>query len=231
MYDYDLPIPLPICDVPTSRRRISPAAIGVDPTGRRAIGQCWRGRHVACHRSRRAGRGRRPRAPARQRGDSQQYAASRDPAVHLSGHALSNGCAGRSFGQRAFRYAPGIATEAWGGVSGYDELTIRGFTSTNDMADTFLDGLRMGEGLVFGSQQVDAFLLERMEVLRGPASVLYGRANPGGVVVLTSKLPRDQAIRRVELEGARMATGALPSTWAARPMRAARCCFALSARP
>ncbi|WYX09103.1 TonB-dependent receptor plug domain-containing protein [Achromobacter xylosoxidans] len=130
-----------------------------------------------------------------------------------------------------FRYAPGIATEAWGGVSGYDELTIRGFTSTNDMADTFLDGLRMGEGLVFGSQQVDAFLLERMEVLRGPASVLYGRANPGGVVVLTSKLPRDQAIRRVELEGACMATGALPSTWAARPMRAARCCFALSARP
>ncbi|WP_241133555.1 TonB-dependent siderophore receptor [Achromobacter insuavis] len=101
----------------------------------------------------------------------------------------------------AFRYAPGIATEAWGGVSAYDELTIRGFTSTNDMVDTFLDGLRMGEGLVFGSQQIDAFLLERMEVLRGPASVLYGRANPGGVVVLTSKLPREQAIRRVELEG------------------------------
>lgn len=101
----------------------------------------------------------------------------------------------------AFRYAPGIATEQWGGVGAFDQLTIRGFTGENGQADTFLDGLRLTGGIVYGSQQVDPFLLERMEVLRGPASVLYGIASPGGVLALTSKLPRDEAIRRVELEG------------------------------
>ncbi|MCG2596357.1 TonB-dependent siderophore receptor [Achromobacter insuavis] len=101
----------------------------------------------------------------------------------------------------AFRYAPGIATEQWGGVTAFDQLTIRGFTGENGQADTFLDGMRQTGGVVYGSQQVDPFLLERMEVLRGPASVLYGIASPGGVVALTSKLPRDEAIRLVELEG------------------------------
>ncbi|MBQ2649522.1 MAG: TonB-dependent siderophore receptor [Achromobacter sp.] len=101
----------------------------------------------------------------------------------------------------AFRYAPGIATEQWGGVTAFDQLTIRGFTGENGEVDTFLDGMRQTGGIVYGSQQVDPFLLERMEVLRGPASVLYGIASPGGVVALTSKLPRDEPIRRVELEG------------------------------
>ncbi|WP_175131429.1 TonB-dependent siderophore receptor [Achromobacter pulmonis] len=101
----------------------------------------------------------------------------------------------------AFRYAPGIATEQWGGVTAFDQLTIRGFTGGNGSADTFLDGLRQTGGVVYGAQQVDPFLLERMEVLRGPASVLYGMATPGGVLALTSKLPRDETIRLVELEG------------------------------
>ena len=97
----------------------------------------------------------------------------------------------------AFRYAPGIATEQWGGVTAFDQLTIRGFTGENGEVDTFLDGMRQTGGIVYGSQQVDPFLLERMEVLRGPASVLYGIASPSGVVALTSKLPRDEPIRRV----------------------------------
>lgn len=101
----------------------------------------------------------------------------------------------------AFRYAPGIATEQWGGVRAFDQLTIRGFTGANGNADVFLDGLRLTGGVVYGSQQVDPFLLERMEVLRGPASVLYGMASPGGVLAQASKLPRDESIRLVELEG------------------------------
>lgn len=101
----------------------------------------------------------------------------------------------------AFRYAPGIATEQWGSVTAFDQLTIRGFTGENGEADTFLDGQRQTAGIVYGSQQVDPFLLERMEVLRGPASVLYGMASPGGILALSSKLPRDESIRLVELEG------------------------------
>lgn len=102
----------------------------------------------------------------------------------------------------ALRYTPGVAAEQWGGITAYDQLTIRGFNYTSTgIADTFLDGLRLSNGIVFGSQQVDPFLLERVEVLRGPASVLYGLASPGGVVALSSKLPVDQQIRLIELEG------------------------------
>lgn len=101
----------------------------------------------------------------------------------------------------AFRYAPGIATEQWGGNTAFDQLTIRGFTGENGSSDSFLDGLRQTEGLFYGSQQIDPFLLERMEVLRGPASVPYGMALPGGVLALTSKLPRDESSGQVEAEG------------------------------
>ncbi|PJM70465.1 hypothetical protein CV751_09575 [Achromobacter ruhlandii] len=101
----------------------------------------------------------------------------------------------------AFRYAPGVATESWGAVTAYDDMSIRGFSTGNGPVDTFLDGMRLNRGVVFGGQQVDPFLLERMEVLRGPASVLYGTSTPGGVIALTSKLPREDAVRLIELEG------------------------------
>lgn len=68
----------------------------------------------------------------------------------------------------AFRYAPGVATESWGAVTAYDDMSIRGFSTGNGPVDTFLDGMRLNRGVVFGGQQVDPFLLERMEVLRGP---------------------------------------------------------------
>ena len=32
-------------------------------------------------------------------------------------------------------------------------------------------------------------MLDRVEVVKGPASVLYGQASPGGIVALSSKLP------------------------------------------
>ena len=102
----------------------------------------------------------------------------------------------------ALRYTPGVAAEQWGGVTAFDQFTIRGFNySDTGYSDTFQDGLRNTNGLLFGTQQVDPFLLEQIDVLRGPASVLYGLANPGGVIALTSKLPTQQTIRRVEVEG------------------------------
>jgi iron complex outermembrane receptor protein len=102
----------------------------------------------------------------------------------------------------ALRYTPGVATEQWGGVTAYDQLTIRGFNyGDTGVSDTFLDGLRLNNGLLYAIPQFDPFLVERVEVLRGPASVLYGLANPGGIVALSSKLPVDREIRLIELEG------------------------------
>ncbi|WEK02984.1 MAG: TonB-dependent siderophore receptor [Candidatus Devosia phytovorans] len=103
---------------------------------------------------------------------------------------------------QALRYTPGVAAELWGGVTGIDQLSIRGFNNASTgLSDTFLDGLRLRGGVFFATQQVDPFLLERVEVLKGPSSVLYGNANPGGIVALSSKLPTGEALRLVELAG------------------------------
>ncbi|MBK0003735.1 TonB-dependent receptor domain-containing protein [Erwinia sp. S38] len=101
----------------------------------------------------------------------------------------------------ALRYTPGVAAEQWGGVSAFDQFSIRGFNyGSTGFNDQFLDGLRMNNGLVYGFQQVDPSLLEEITVLRGPASVLYGLANPGGIIASQSKLPVAREIRHVELE-------------------------------
>jgi catecholate siderophore receptor len=60
--------------------------------------------------------------------------------------------------------------------------TIRGFAARTDM---FLDGLRD-----FGNYYRDPFALENVEVLEGPASILFGRGSTGGVIEQNSKLPK-----------------------------------------
>src|SRR5262249_1872736 len=42
---------------------------------------------------------------------------------------------------------------------------------------------------------------DHIEVVKGPASVLYGQANPGGVINLTSKRPRDDFGGKIKIEG------------------------------
>src|SRR5437667_721959 len=67
------------------------------------------------------------------------------------------------------------------GSSQGDSLTIRGFTARSDI---FLDGMRD-----FGSYYRDPFYLQDIQVLKGPASILFGRGSTGGVVEQDSKLP------------------------------------------
>src|SRR5690606_17462154 len=59
-----------------------------------------------------------------------------------------------------------------------------------------LDGLRM-PGSRDASPQKDSFDLERVEVLRGPSSVLYGQASPSGVVNMVSKLPTETPFHEI----------------------------------
>lgn len=97
---------------------------------------------------------------------------------------------------QALRYTAGVAPEPRGASqSGYEKwLYARGFA-----LDEYLDGLKLLSG-EFGAPQVDPFFLERLEVLHGPASVLYGQASPGGVANLVSKRPTDTPYRAVTLE-------------------------------
>jgi catecholate siderophore receptor len=59
--------------------------------------------------------------------------------------------------------------------------SIRGFVARNDI---FLDGIRD-----FGSYSRDPFNLQSVEVLKGPASILFGRGSTGGVINQPSKVP------------------------------------------
>lgn len=87
---------------------------------------------------------------------------------------------------QALRYTPSVTTEQRGGAGStrVEQFSIRGFT-----APLFLDGLSLpGSRDAFPS--VDPFRLERVDIIKGPASVLYGQSGPGGIVNLVSKVPR-----------------------------------------
>lgn len=81
----------------------------------------------------------------------------------------------------ALRNVAGISLAAGEGGSQGDNLAIRGFSARNDI---FLDGMRD-----FGSYYRDPFDLENVEVIQGPAGVMFGRGNTGGVVNQQSKMP------------------------------------------
>ncbi|MDO4238379.1 Plug domain-containing protein, partial [Pseudomonas sp.] len=68
----------------------------------------------------------------------------------------------------------GIPNVSSGADTRFDSLRIRGFDASNDF---YLDGIRDD------SQYVrDLHNIERIEVLKGPAAVLYGRGGQGGIV-------------------------------------------------
>ena len=46
----------------------------------------------------------------------------------------------------------------------------------------------------------ETYGLERVEVLKGPASVLYGQGMPGGIVNLVTKRPTETSSREVQLQ-------------------------------
>lgn len=84
---------------------------------------------------------------------------------------------------QATRYTAGVAGERNGADGRFDVVSVRGF-----VADQYLDSLRRVTGS-FAYSLVDPYNLERIEVLHGPASVLYGQASPGGVINMVSKRP------------------------------------------
>jgi iron complex outermembrane receptor protein len=77
-----------------------------------------------------------------------------------------------------------------------DSSLLRGFTI--ETSGILQDGLR-NSGRTFGAS-IEPYGLERLEVLRGPASVLYGQIPPGGMVNAVSKRPSADAVREVGIE-------------------------------
>ncbi|MBT1709853.1 TonB-dependent siderophore receptor [Fulvivirgaceae bacterium PWU5] len=70
----------------------------------------------------------------------------------------------------------------------YDDITIRGYRINGQSNTQLLNGMRTSSG--FWKQPL-ANYLERVEVLKGPSSALFGNATPGGVVNRVTKKPLD----------------------------------------
>lgn len=98
----------------------------------------------------------------------------------------------------AVAYTPGIRAIDYPGGQGAPDIYLRGFRAFN-LFSTFRDGLRAG----FSQYDVDieTYGLERIDVIKGPSSVLYGQIAPGGLVDMTTKRPTETPLREIEVQG------------------------------
>lgn len=94
--------------------------------------------------------------------------------------------------QDALNYAAGVRSDAYGLDSRSDNVRIRG-----SYPDEYQDGLRKLFDWYTSNTRTDPFTLERIEVLRGPSSMLFGQGTTGGVINMVSKRP--QATRQGEI--------------------------------
>ncbi|MGD6613465.1 TonB-dependent receptor plug domain-containing protein, partial [Xanthomonas citri pv. citri] len=87
---------------------------------------------------------------------------------------------------QATQYVAGAYGGVFGADSRIDYLTLRGFVVSD--FGIYRDGLQqLNYG--FGYFKTNTFGLERIEVLRGPAAVLFGAGSPGGIVNQVTKRP------------------------------------------
>lgn len=91
----------------------------------------------------------------------------------------------------ALQYIPGVSSHTYGYDSRGDWSKIRGVSPQE-----FRDGLKSLFGF-YNNTRVHPYTLERVEVVKGPASVLYGQGSLGGIVNTRSKRP--QAVERHEV--------------------------------
>ncbi|WP_429088325.1 TonB-dependent siderophore receptor [Aeromonas veronii] len=94
----------------------------------------------------------------------------------------------------ALRYRSGVLTGLYGSDNNTDWFKVRGFD-----AASYLDGsIQFGSGYYLWTPE--PFGLESVEVLKGPASMLYGVAPPGGVINAISKRPTATPKGQVDLQ-------------------------------
>jgi iron complex outermembrane receptor protein len=100
--------------------------------------------------------------------------------------------------REALGYTPGVMAGVWGTDSRYDWLSLRGFDAYSP--GFYVDGLLMRNIGTWGVWQTDNYGAERIEILRGPASVLYGQGSPGGMVNIVTKRPQAETLRELQLQ-------------------------------
>lgn len=112
--------------------------------------------------------------------------------------------------QQATRYTAGVTGENYGPDPRFDFITVRGFSPRE-----YIDGLAVPATTTIPATGIDIYNFQSLEILKGPASVLYGAAPPGGILNEVSRRPSNtfggEALVKVGthrfLEGATTLTG------------------------
>ncbi|WP_027053096.1 TonB-dependent siderophore receptor [Mesorhizobium erdmanii] len=92
--------------------------------------------------------------------------------------------------QQAVAYTSSVLTDEFGSDDRYDYIRIRGFDQTS--LGTYRDGLAARIPAWFTASRLEPYGLQRVEVLKGSTSTLFGLNGPGGLVNAITKRPPDQ---------------------------------------
>ncbi len=127
------------------------------------------------------------------------YPAGENPAVCFCGDQRRDANPPACFRKEALGYTPGVVVSNRGASNTYDFVSIRGFTSVGLSQNNYLDGLKL-QGNFYNDAVIDPYMLERVELMRGPTSVLYGKSNPGGIISMVSKRPTTEPLHEVQFK-------------------------------
>ena len=99
---------------------------------------------------------------------------------------------------QALSYTPGFTSSSTAFNRTADRFRIRGFGVESGTGGSLRDGLRLQNNSYDGIQE--PYGLERVEVIRGAASVLYGQLSPGGMVNGVSKRPTETPFHELNMQ-------------------------------
>jgi iron complex outermembrane recepter protein len=96
--------------------------------------------------------------------------------------------------EQVLQYTAGVITGFYGSDDRFDFFKIRGFD-----AYTYRDGLTLGSP--FGGVREEPYAFERVEVLKGANSTVFGVSDPGGSVNFVTKRPKNERFGEVYVTG------------------------------
>ena len=103
----------------------------------------------------------------------------------------------------ALRYTSGVTSQPYGSDNDTDWIKVRGFDPS-----IYLDGNRLFRDGYY-TWLLEPYGLERIELVKGPASILFGEAPPGGVVNAVQKKPTFTPQSELRLEAGNKGVGSI----------------------
>ncbi|MEO0397847.1 MAG: TonB-dependent receptor [Pseudomonadota bacterium] len=107
--------------------------------------------------------------------------------------------------QEALTTLPGVAFADFNAATGELDLFLRGFEPSFLINNRLIPDLTPG-GVGFGATNADQSFIETFEVLKGPASIVFGPVTPGGVINQVYRTPKAEDFTNLTLTGGTFGT-------------------------